>query len=187
MNEIPEPTAQPGPPYSLEGLASLSGFPQRRIRSWIAEGLLPAPRARGRAAFYGDEHLDRLLFIRRIQEKLGGSRVPHGLVREAFHSLEGSGDPDVVRRVARGEQDLPLSELLSASSAFPPVECLASAIEPEALAPVPSVPRPVRAPKAPWTTIEIRDGLELRLRGDDPERVAWLARMARRLREWADE
>ena len=179
----------PGPPYSLEELESHSGFPQRRIRSWIAQGLLPAPHAKGRAAFYGEEHLDRLLFIGRFQEKLGSSRVPHGFLREVFEAIESGEDPDVLRRVARGEEELQLAGFGSLAPSPPLFSCAEAMeeVEPAAPRPLPT-PRPGgRSAEAPWTTIEIRDGLELRLRGDDPERMAWLARMARKLREWADE
>ena len=53
-----------------------------------------------------------------------------------------------------------------------------------------SIARSMRAPppssEPRWTTIQIREDLELRLASDDPERVAWLARIARRLRALLD-
>lgn len=38
-----------------------------------------------------------------------------------------------------------------------------------------------------WTTIQLREDLELRMASDDPERVAWLARIARRLRQLLEQ
>jgi hypothetical protein len=37
-----------------------------------------------------------------------------------------------------------------------------------------------------WTTIEVTADIALRLRGNEPEEVARLAQLARRLREWIE-
>lgn len=49
---------------TIHQLASLADVPVRRIRHFVAEGLLPPPNGKGRAAYYDRGHLDRL---RRIQ------------------------------------------------------------------------------------------------------------------------
>ena len=53
----------------------------------------------------------------------------------------------------------------------------------------PPPPRPAPRPRAKrrWTTMQLRDDLELRLASDDPDRVAWLARIARRLRQLLEQ
>ena len=48
---------------TLDDLAQRSGEKLRTIRSWIRQGLLPPARDGGRASYYDDEHLDRLLFV----------------------------------------------------------------------------------------------------------------------------
>ena len=54
--------------YDLNQLGRLSGTPPRTIRYYIQEHLLPRPHAKGSKARYGDEHLDRLLLIRSLQD-----------------------------------------------------------------------------------------------------------------------
>ncbi len=68
---------------SIEDLAAQVGVPVRTIRYYIAEGLLPGPGARGKAASYSEEHLLRLRLIRRLVEQ----RVPLSEVRERISSL----------------------------------------------------------------------------------------------------
>jgi DNA-binding transcriptional MerR regulator len=55
--------------YAITDLASLAGVTQRTIRYYISVGLLPAPDQAGRAARYGDDHLQRIRLIRRLQEQ----------------------------------------------------------------------------------------------------------------------
>jgi DNA-binding transcriptional MerR regulator len=58
-------------PFSLSDLAERSGVERRTIRSWIAQGLLPAPTTIGRNASYEQEHLDRLLAICELRDRGG--------------------------------------------------------------------------------------------------------------------
>ena len=55
---------------SLANLAVASGLQPRTIRSWVAQGLLPAPLNRGPHARYPAETLVRLLAIRAMREVL---------------------------------------------------------------------------------------------------------------------
>ena len=50
-------------------LAELGGVTRRTVRYYVQEGLLPAPRGVGRGDHYGEEHLERLVRIRSLQEK----------------------------------------------------------------------------------------------------------------------
>jgi DNA-binding transcriptional MerR regulator len=49
--------------YRLDDLAVLSGVSARNIRAYRERGLLDAPQRRGRAAYYGDQHLAQLRAI----------------------------------------------------------------------------------------------------------------------------
>jgi DNA-binding transcriptional MerR regulator len=49
--------------YRLNDLAVLSGVSARNIRAYRERGLLDAPQRRGRAAYYGDQHLAQLRAI----------------------------------------------------------------------------------------------------------------------------
>ena len=52
--------------YKIDDLVERTGFSRRRIRYYVAEGLLDPPAARGRGGFYFDSHLQRLLRIRSL-------------------------------------------------------------------------------------------------------------------------
>lgn len=53
----------------LTGLADRAGVSIRTVRYYIQQGLLPKPDARGPGAHYTEEHLDRLLLIKRLQRE----------------------------------------------------------------------------------------------------------------------
>jgi DNA-binding transcriptional MerR regulator len=55
--------------YNIEELSELSGFTRRTIRYYIQGGLLEPPAGRGRGGFYYDSHLEKLLYIKSLQEK----------------------------------------------------------------------------------------------------------------------
>ena len=54
--------------YTIGELARLAGVTPRTIRYYTAEGLLPAPEARGRYALYSEDHLRRLRLIGRLKD-----------------------------------------------------------------------------------------------------------------------
>lgn len=58
---------------SLSDLAAASGLLPRTIRSWVAQGLLPAPITRGPTARYPSETLERVLAIRAMRDDHGMS------------------------------------------------------------------------------------------------------------------
>jgi len=55
--------------YTIEELCELTGFSRRTIRYYIQEGLIDPPAGRGRGGFYFDSHLNKLKFIKSLQEK----------------------------------------------------------------------------------------------------------------------
>lgn len=54
--------------YGIGDLAELTGVSRRTVRYYVQEGLLPAPLGLGRGDHYGQEHLDRLLKVKAMQE-----------------------------------------------------------------------------------------------------------------------
>jgi DNA-binding transcriptional MerR regulator len=58
---------------SLADLSSATGVEARTIRSWVAQGLLPAPLSRGALARYSSDTLLRIQAIRVMREGLGMS------------------------------------------------------------------------------------------------------------------
>jgi len=81
-----------GPPveYTIDDLASVSKVPSRTIRFYQSKGVLPKPVIRGRVAYYGPAHLDRLELIASLQDR--------GLRIEAIREL--------MSRIDKGELDI---------------------------------------------------------------------------------
>lgn len=75
------------PPLTVEltvdQLARRAGTTTRNIRAFQTLGLLPRPLLRGRTGLYGQEHLDRLTAILRLQER-GFSLGAVGVLFEAW-------------------------------------------------------------------------------------------------------
>jgi DNA-binding transcriptional MerR regulator len=67
----------------LEELGKKSGLPTRTIRYYISEGLVPAPVKRGPASYYREDHLNRLLLIRKYQAE----GLPLDLIRRRLARL----------------------------------------------------------------------------------------------------
>ncbi|MBX3210588.1 MAG: MerR family transcriptional regulator [Labilithrix sp.] len=76
--------------HTIDELASLSQVPSRTIRFYQSKGVLPKPVIRGRVAFYGKAHLERLELIASLQDR--------GLRIEAIREL--------VARIDKGELDV---------------------------------------------------------------------------------
>jgi DNA-binding transcriptional MerR regulator len=77
--------------YTIDELAAVTRVPSRTIRFYQSRGALMAPELRGRVAYYGTAHIERLKLIARLQDR--------GLRMDAIR--------DVVTSIDRGELDLP--------------------------------------------------------------------------------
>lgn len=75
---------------TIDELAAHTGVPTRTIRFYQARGALMRPEIRGRVAYYGDAHVERLRLIAQLQDR--------GLRIDAIR--------DVVAGIDRGELDL---------------------------------------------------------------------------------
>jgi DNA-binding transcriptional MerR regulator len=83
---------------TIHQLADISGVPVRRIRHYVAEGLLAPPHGRGRAAHYDRVHLDRVRQIQalrdanvgldQIRRRLGEPRAAAGDVERDFETWQ---------------------------------------------------------------------------------------------------
>lgn len=76
--------------YTIDDLAAKTRVPSRTIRFYQSKGALQAPTIRGRVAYYGDAHVERLELIAKLQDR--------GLRIDAIG--------DLVKRIDRGELDL---------------------------------------------------------------------------------
>jgi DNA-binding transcriptional MerR regulator len=77
-----------GEGYTIDELAALSGVPSRTIRFYQSKGTLPAPERRGRVAYYGPDHVERLRIIGELQDR--GLRLD--TIRDALTQVEQGGD-----------------------------------------------------------------------------------------------
>jgi DNA-binding transcriptional MerR regulator len=78
-----------GAAYTIDELAAVSRVPSRTIRFYQSKGALHGPMIKGRVAFYGAEHVERLKLIAQLQDR--------GLRIDAIREL--------VSRIDRGELD----------------------------------------------------------------------------------
>lgn len=85
--------------YTLKELESQSGFGSRTIRNYIDKGLLPGAYSRGRYASYGQEHLDRLLFLRKLKNR---GRLPLDEIRRLLLQLS----PQKIKSIAHGQENI---------------------------------------------------------------------------------
>ena len=58
-----------GEELTIDRLAAATGMTVRNVRAYAGRGLLPPPRLVGRTGYYSQEHVDRLLLIRDLQER----------------------------------------------------------------------------------------------------------------------
>lgn len=58
----------PSPTLSIGELADRADVSRRTIRFYVQRGLIPPPQGGGRGAHYTEEHLERLLAVKRLQE-----------------------------------------------------------------------------------------------------------------------
>src|ERR1700728_2599145 len=71
--DSPRSAAPPGaadaPAHTIDDLAALTRVPSRTIRFYQAKGVLPRPELRGRVAYYGPAHVQRLELIASLQDR----------------------------------------------------------------------------------------------------------------------
>jgi DNA-binding transcriptional MerR regulator len=89
-SEAASETNAEGVQYTIDELAAASEVPSRTIRFYQSKGVLPKPIVRGRIAYYGESHLERLKLIASLQDR--------GLRIEAIREL--------MTRIDKGELDV---------------------------------------------------------------------------------
>lgn len=138
---------------SLSDLAAASGIEARTIRSWVAQGLLPAPLNRGPAARYQADTLERVLAIRAMRDVLG---MPLAEIRKEL--LVAS--PDQIRayasRAPGSAQEAALPT--AASSALDYISALRSRPSVASKPPPPTAAPPAAPPLQGFDALEHRLG-----------------------------
>jgi DNA-binding transcriptional MerR regulator len=93
MSATPDMSTPADPPrteYTIDELAAAAKVPSRTIRFYQSRGALMPPEIRGRVAYYGGAHLERLKLIAQLQDR--------GLRIDAIR--------DLLTSIDRGEVDL---------------------------------------------------------------------------------
>ncbi len=165
--------------YALTELADLAGVTPRTVRFYLSQGLLPSPGATGPGVKYGEEHLDRLRLIRRLQREhlplaeirsrlsgLDGDEVARAVQladergTEAVHPADTA--LDYVRRLLEpaGGHDAPSFRrmVIAAEAAAPAYGTIPDASGPAPAAPPPSIER------SQWERIVLAPDIELHVR-----------------------
>ena len=81
VHGMPDPQSR----YSITELADLAGVTPRTVRFYLSQGLLPSPGATGPGVKYGEDQLDRLRLIRRLQRE----HLPLAEIRTRLAGLDG--------------------------------------------------------------------------------------------------
>jgi DNA-binding transcriptional MerR regulator len=76
--------------HTIDEIASLARVPSRTIRFYQSRGALMAPVIRGRVAYYGEAHLERLRLIAQLQDR--GLRID--AIRDLLASID-KGETDL--------------------------------------------------------------------------------------------
>jgi DNA-binding transcriptional MerR regulator len=187
--------------FTIEELAERVGAPVRTVRFYIAEGLVPRPDGRGKAVWYGEEHLLRLRLARLLAER----RMPLAEIRARLAGLS----LEEVRALL-AEEERRAGQVAEAAKESSPKAYVSALLERAradrrsvgdrpAAAPAPpftlaevEVPgysrsrRPPLDPSDTWQRIELAPGVELHVRADAEVRhgplVERVLRSAGRLR-----
>jgi DNA-binding transcriptional MerR regulator len=69
MQTQPEPAPDEPASYTIDDLAAATSIPSRTIRFYQSTGVLPKPDKRGRIAYYGQPHIERLELIGKLQDR----------------------------------------------------------------------------------------------------------------------
>lgn len=129
-------------PLDLTELSDRAGVSIRTVRYYIQQGLLQEPEARGPGAHYTEEHLNRLLLIKRLQRE----HLPLAEIRKAIQSgAAESTIPRSARDYVRAVLGKPSADLRVSS--------------------LPAPRQPIEEPmRSQWERITLAPDIELHLR-----------------------
>ena len=172
------------PEYSLADLAKLADVTPRTIRFYIVQGLLPSPGQQGPATRYTDEHLERLLAIKRLQ----AAHLPLAEIRSQLRGLDSSAVADLAEsHQADIPSDSAVDYIQSILRRSAPAAAAAPALR-SAPGQQPAAPSPTQEPeRSQWDRVAVTPDIELHVRRPltrgDNKRVSRLIEIARQLFE----
>jgi len=92
--------------YSIDEIERETGYSRRTISYYIRIGLLPKVGQRGAKTRYSQIFLERLLFLKELRRQQDTGKIPPISLEVIRDTVLPSLTPDVVGRVARGEEPL---------------------------------------------------------------------------------
>ncbi len=78
------------PRFSLADLVESSGLPERTVRGFITEGLVPPALGRGRSRYYTTDHVQRLELVARLRAE----RLSFDEIRERLSTSDPTAAPE---------------------------------------------------------------------------------------------
>ena len=145
--------------YDLAQLSDRARVTPRTVRYYIQQGLLPAPGTTGPGAKYGEDHLNRLRLIRRLQHV-------HLPLAEIRRRLEKLSEPEV-RDLLAEDPRVSGARMGPSDSAADYARGILSAMVAPGSAPLRSsaqAPMPPAADRSQWERISLSPDLELHVR-----------------------
>ena len=134
----------------LPELADRAGVSIRTVRYYLQQGLLPKPEARGPGAHYTEEHLDRLLLIKRLQRE-------HLPLAEIRRVLETSGAESPAPKTARDYIRSVIGKPLENSM-------VAQSVAPYGIGPLSAPAEDKSTTRSQWERITLAPDIELHIR-----------------------
>jgi DNA-binding transcriptional MerR regulator len=168
------------PDWSIGELARLAEVTPRTIRYYVELGLLPPPEGLGRSAGYQQEHLDRLLVIKRLQ----ASRLSLDEIRDELATLAPAATARLVSEASTPQSDTSSAAEYLAGLRRTPTHHEAPAGLAFNAVPTANLARSDAYVGEQWTRIPLSEDIELHVkrRGNriDP-RISRLIKEARRI------
>jgi DNA-binding transcriptional MerR regulator len=182
------------PEYTLQELATIAGVTPRTVRYYISVGLLPSPGQVGPGTRYGDDVLQRVRLIRRLQDQ-------HLPLAEIRSRIEGMDDAEVAAALDTTDDDAEAGSALdyirSLTRPAPPLHRVAAPPAPYLPSLSSPTPAPASSPEPPeppgppgatrstWERVSLSPDVELHIRRPlgrlDHKRVERLITIAREL------
>lgn len=148
----------------MKQLVEASGFPERSIREYVLQGMVPRPPYHGKDTLYGDVQLTALRAIAKLREE-------HRMFRIApLRAWFDAKSPEEVEAFVTG---VPLVQ--AAQAAPPPAPPPAPPAAPPEEAPVTAPEPPLAGVGERWIHLPLVPGMTLLVRDGAPEVVARLA------------
>ena len=169
--------------YTLQELATIAGVTPRTVRYYISVGLLPSPGQVGPGTRYGDDVLQRVRLIRRLQDQ-------HLPLAEIRGRIEGMADAEVIAALdttlEATEAGSALEYIRSLTRPIAQMHMVAAPVADYQPAQTPShTPEPPGPSRSTWERVSLSPDVELQIRRPlgrlDNKRVERLITIAREL------